>query len=66
MFEDSQLKASNLFHGVGYSPSSFGHEVVDWQPLAVHNSQPQPGVSGDLRYCRVFCSVVAASDCLQI
>ncbi|XP_076452271.1 uncharacterized protein LOC143287914 [Babylonia areolata] len=50
LFEDSALQGDGLFHGVGYSPSSLGHEVVDWQPLAVHNSQPQPGVSGDLRY----------------
>ncbi|KAK7460764.1 hypothetical protein BaRGS_00038811, partial [Batillaria attramentaria] len=49
MYEDSPLKTDGLFHGVGYSPSSFGHEVVDWLPLTVSNSEPQPGVSGDLR-----------------
>ncbi|KAK7496780.1 hypothetical protein BaRGS_00011989, partial [Batillaria attramentaria] len=48
--EDSPLKQDSLFHGVGYSPSSYGHEVVDWLPLTLSNSQPQPGVSGDLRY----------------
>lgn len=50
LFEDSQLKEDSLFHGVGYSPSSFGHEVVNWQPLSLNNSQPQSGVSGDLRF----------------
>ncbi|XP_070206105.1 uncharacterized protein [Littorina saxatilis] len=50
LFDDSQLQPDKLFHGVGYSPSSFGHEVVHWQPLTLHNSLPQPGVSGDLRW----------------
>ncbi|KAK7496755.1 hypothetical protein BaRGS_00011964, partial [Batillaria attramentaria] len=50
LFEDSELKTDKLFHAVGYSPSSYGHEVVDWLPLTLSNSQPQPGVSGDLRH----------------
>ncbi|KAK7496779.1 hypothetical protein BaRGS_00011988 [Batillaria attramentaria] len=30
--------------------NSYGHEVVDWLPLTLSNSQPQQGASGDLRY----------------
>ncbi|KAL8573311.1 hypothetical protein ACOMHN_032773 [Nucella lapillus] len=50
VYEDSELQWDSLYHGVGYSPSSYGHEVLGWRPLTLHNSQPLSGVSGDLRY----------------
>ncbi|KAK7493720.1 hypothetical protein BaRGS_00015049 [Batillaria attramentaria] len=48
-YDDSELVKRSLAHAVGYSPGVFGNEVVDWLPLNVTNSKPQPGVSGDLR-----------------
>lgn len=48
MFEDSELKQGGLFHGVGYSPSSYGHEVVDWTPLSVSRTAAQNSVAGSL------------------
>lgn len=50
MFEDSELQKESLLHAVGYSPSSFGHEVVNWLPLDVSNNQPQTAETGDLKY----------------
>jgi hypothetical protein len=49
LFEDSALKTDGVFHGVGYSPSSYGHEVVTWRTLTLYNFQSQYGVVGDLR-----------------
>jgi hypothetical protein len=49
LFEDSILKTDGVFHGVGYSPSSYGHEVVTWRNLTLYNSQSQSGAEGDLR-----------------
>ncbi|KAK7498950.1 hypothetical protein BaRGS_00009759 [Batillaria attramentaria] len=50
VYEDSELKDEKLFHAVGYSPSSQGHEVVDWLPLVLTGTVAQSGVSGHLRY----------------
>ena len=38
LYEDSELSYDDLYHSVGYSPSSGGSQVVDWQPLNVSNS----------------------------
>ena len=48
LYEDSGLDHDNLYHGVGYSPGFFGHQVVDWLPLNVSKSMPPQGSSGDL------------------
>ena len=48
MYEDSELKEDGMFHSVGYSPSSHGHEVADWTPLAVSNAQSQQAAEGSL------------------
>ncbi|KAK7493737.1 hypothetical protein BaRGS_00015066 [Batillaria attramentaria] len=49
VFDDSELVPDRLSHGVGYSPSSHGHEVVDWLPLNLSNSQSNPSATGDLK-----------------
>lgn len=39
IYEDSQMKQDGMFHGVGYSPGSHGHELVSWLPLTLSNNQ---------------------------
>lgn len=48
IYEDSPLKQDAVWHGVGYSPSFYGHEVVDWNPLVLSNTPSQSGVTGPL------------------
>ena len=50
VFDDSELKPDMLFSAVGYGPGAHGHEVADWAPLTLDNTQYQLGVSGNLRY----------------
>ena len=48
LYEDSELSYDGLYHAVGYSPSSYGNEVVDWLPLNVSNSVTRGEATGDL------------------
>ena len=50
VFDDSELEADKLVSAVGYGPGIHGHEVADWAPLTLANTQYQFGVSGNLRH----------------
>lgn len=50
IYENSELIEAALHHGLGFSPSTFGHEVVNWQPLILTRTNLLAGESTDLRY----------------
>ena len=48
-YEDSKLKTDKLFYALGFSPGSYGHELVDWSSMKLETTQLRSGIQGSLR-----------------